>query len=256
MVGQGVTEDVVIAREGAAGRIALNRPKPLHALTEDMCRTMADALLSWREDPAVRLVIIEHLGDRGFCAGGDIRRMGESGYGDGREAAAFFLAEYRLNHLLFGYEKPVVAFMDGVTMGGGAGLAMPSRVRVATERTLFAMPETGIGLFPDVGAGWFLPRLPRRAGWWLALTGARLKADDCRLLDLATHVLDSGRVAAAKRALIDTGDTAVLDRWAAATAPAPLAEHLDEIAECFDAPDVAPGRKPMRPSWPIARLRR
>src|SRR5208282_852970 len=101
-------------------------------------------------------------------------------------AREFFLAEYRLNHLLFVYPKPVVVVMDGVTMGGGVGLSMPARFRIATERTIFAMPETGIGLFPDVGGGWFLPRLPGEMGLWLALTGARIKAADCLLLGIAT----------------------------------------------------------------------
>ena len=147
-----MSEDILVAREGGLGRLTLNRPQALHALNA--------ALLDWRDDPAVAAVVIDHSGERGFCAGGDIRMLADSGAGDGAAAREFFFIEYRLNHLLFTYPKPVIAVMDGITMGGGVGLSAPARFRIATERTTFAMPETGIGLFPDVGGGWFLPRLP------------------------------------------------------------------------------------------------
>jgi enoyl-CoA hydratase len=135
---------------------------------------MIEALLAWRDDPAVELVMIDHSGERGFCAGGDIRMLAESGAGDGVRAREFFFTEYRLNTLLHDYPKPTLAVMDGITMGGGVGLSRPCRFRVATERTTFAMPETGIGLFPDVGGGWFLSRMSDHIGLWLALTGARI----------------------------------------------------------------------------------
>ncbi|MDZ4376149.1 MAG: enoyl-CoA hydratase/isomerase family protein, partial [Phenylobacterium sp.] len=151
--------EVLCRIEGRVGRITLNRPQAIHALTTNMCRLMTDALLAWRDDPAVALVMLDHSGERGFCAGGDIRMLAESGASDGRLAREFFFTEYRLNHLLFHYPKPRVAIMDGITMGGGVGLSRPCRFRVATERTTFAMPETGIGLFPDVGGGWYLSRM-------------------------------------------------------------------------------------------------
>jgi enoyl-CoA hydratase len=181
--------DVIIRIDGSVGHITLNRPKALNALTYGMCRDITDALQTWEEDPAIAEVTIDHSGERGFCAGGDIRLLYESLKQSGSEAQEFFRTEYRLNHLLFTFHKPVTCIMDGIVMGGGAGIAMPCRIRIATEATQFAMPETGIGLFPDVGGGWFLSRLPGRIGEWLALTGARLNGTDCLELGLATSFL-------------------------------------------------------------------
>jgi len=194
--------EVLIRVEKNVGRITLNRPKALHALTRGMCETMIGALLDWQDDPEIYMVLIDHSGERGFCAGGDIRMLADSGARDGVEARAFFHAEYQLNHLLFTYDTPVVAVMDGIVMGGGVGLSMPAHVRIATERTTFAMPETGIGLFPDVGGGWYLPRLPGKAGLWLALTGARIKGADCLRLGIATHFVEFGAVEGLKKAII------------------------------------------------------
>lgn len=189
-----MTQDVITTVEGKAGRIRLNRPKAIHALTKDMCTAMIAALMDWREDPTVEAVIIDHAEGRGFCAGGDVRMLAESGSADGADARAFFHEEYRLNHLLFTYAKPVAAFMDGITMGGGVGISQPAKYRVATENTRFAMPETAIGLFPDVGGGWYLSRLPGRVGQFLALTGARLDGAECKYLGLATHYIPSERL--------------------------------------------------------------
>ena len=234
-------EPEVIARvEGAVGRVTLNRPQALHALTTKMCRLMIEALLAWRGDPAVKLVMIDHAGERGFCAGGDIRMLAESGAGDGSAARAFFMAEYRMNALLFDYPKPVVAVMDGVTMGGGVGLAMPSKFRIATERTTFAMPETGIGLFPDVGGGWYLPRLERHAGMWLAVTGARIKAADCFELKIATHVVASADLLALKAAVIAEPAElpTAIGRFADDPTDAPVRAHLDDIDRLFGQPSA------------------
>ena len=198
-----MTSDVLTLVEGKAGRIRLNRPQAIHALTRDMCTGMIRALLEWREDLGVEAVMIDHAVGRGFCAGGDVVMLAESGAGDGAEARAFFHEEYRLNHLLFTYAKPSVAFMDGITMGGGVGISQPCRFRVATENTRFAMPETTIGLFPDVGGGWYLPRLPGRAGAFLALTGARLDGAECFALGLATHYLPSSALEAVKARIAD-----------------------------------------------------
>jgi enoyl-CoA hydratase len=201
--------DVLTSVTANLARITLNRPEALHALTTHMCRNMAQALLTWRDDDNVRAVMIDHAdGTRGFCAGGDIRVIAESAKTDGKAARDFFFTEYRLNHLLFTYPKPVIAIMDGVTMGGGVGISMPARFRIATERTTYAMPETGIGLFPDVGGGWYLPRKPGQVGMWLALTGARLKAADCIAAGIATHYVESSKLAELKQALTQTSPLA------------------------------------------------
>ncbi len=187
----GAADGIVLTREGGLGRIVLDRPEALHALDSAMCLRMTSALLAWRDDPGIgAITITHHQGTRGFCAGGDIRMLAESGAGDGSAARAFFHAEYRLNHLIHAFPKPIVAVMDGITMGGGVGISVHAPIRIATERTVFAMPETGIGLFPDVGGGWFLPRLPEpELGTWLALTGERLKGQDVVAAGVATHFI-------------------------------------------------------------------
>ncbi|HEY1926348.1 MAG TPA: enoyl-CoA hydratase/isomerase family protein [Caulobacteraceae bacterium] len=230
-----MTDEVITRVEGSAGRISLNRPRALGALTTAMVETMTQALLEWREDNQVEAVLIDHIGERGFCAGGDIRFLAESARAGGAGARDFFFKEYRLNHLLMTYEKPVIAVMDGVTMGGGVGISLPARYRVATERTRFAMPETGIGLFPDVGGGWHLSRLPDQTGLWLALTGARLEAADCLALGLATHVVNSARLPA----LIDlvvTGPKTIdsgLEAFASDLGVAPVDSIRPAIARLF-----------------------
>jgi enoyl-CoA hydratase len=235
------SEPEVITRvEGKVGRITLNRPQALHALTTNMIRLITEALAAWRGDPAVELVMIDHSGERGFCAGGDIRMLAESGAGDGRLAREFFFTEYRLNTLLHDYPKPTLAVMDGITMGGGVGLSRPCRFRVATERTTFAMPETGIGLFPDVGGGWFLSRMSEHIGLWLALTGARIKAADCELTCIATDYVESARLPQLKAAIVaDPGavETLLTEYEGDAGRPG-LAAHQDEIARLFAGDSV------------------
>jgi enoyl-CoA hydratase len=224
--------DVIIHRQGAAGRITLNRPQALHALNEEMCLAMDAALKSWSDDPEVELIVVDHAeGTRGFCAGGDIRMLAESGAHDGSAAQAFFWAEYRLNARIKNYPKPYVAFIDGVTMGGGVGISVHGSHRVATERTTFAMPETGIGLFPDVGGGWFLPRLGPPLGMWLALTGERLKGGDVCAAGVATHFAESLVVDVVKTSVCD-GGLEMLDAmdWDEAGA---FEKHMDVIERCF-----------------------
>ena len=251
--------EVLVRVEGRVGRLTLNRPKALHALTTEMCRLMIAALTAWRDDPTVELVLLDHSGERGFCAGGDIRMLAESGKGDGAAAREFWLVEYRLNHLLFVYPKPVVAVMDGITMGGGVGLSAPARYRVATEKTTYAMPETGIGLFPDVGGGWFLPRIRNHAGLWLALTGARIKAADCYALEIATHVVDSARLADLKAAI--AADPAhiptALAPFETDPGPAPVAARLDDIERLFGQPsveDIVAALEADGSEWALAQL--
>jgi enoyl-CoA hydratase len=194
-----MTDDVIIRREGSAAFLSLNRPKAIHALTQGMDHAMTAALLGWKDDPAVACVIIDHAEGRGFCAGGDIAFLRNSALNDGGVSGRrFFYEEYQLNHLLMTYPKPVAAFMDGITMGGGVGISQPAKFRVATENTRFAMPETGIGLFPDVGGGWHLSRLKGRIGPFLALTGARLDGAECLWAGLATHYLPGTALAEAK----------------------------------------------------------
>jgi enoyl-CoA hydratase len=189
-----VTDDVLTSVDRGVGRIRLNRPKAIHALTTAMCEAMSAALLKWRNDDNVEAVLIDHAEGRGFCAGGDVVMLARSGSEDASEAKRFFFAEYRLNHLLFTYPKPTMAIMDGITMGGGVGISLPCDHRIATENTRFAMPETSIGLFPDVGGGWYLPRLPGQVGQFMALTGARLDGAECKFLGLATHYVEQARL--------------------------------------------------------------
>jgi enoyl-CoA hydratase len=195
-----MTADILARVQGHAGIISLNRPSALHALTLDMVHAVTEALLAWRDDAKIECVIIDHAEGRGFCAGGDIAFLRNSALNDGGVSGRkFFHDEYQLNHLFFTYSKPVVAFIDGITMGGGVGISQPAKFRVATENTRFAMPETGIGLFPDVGGGWYLSRLEGRVGQYLALTGARIDGADCEALGLATHYLASDSTGEAKR---------------------------------------------------------
>ncbi len=230
-----MTDDVLISVEGKVGRIRLNRPKALHALNTGMCAAILDALTAWRSDTAIEAVMIDHAEGRGFCAGGDIRMLATSGANDGAAARDFFRVEYQMNHALFTFVKPIVAFMDGITMGGGVGLSQPARMCVATENTRFAMPETGIGLFPDVGGGWYLSRLPGRMGQYLAVTGARLDGADCYALGLASHYLTSDQIAGAKQRIIaEAGEApAILDELHIAPPPSTLSLRQAEIDRLF-----------------------
>lgn len=228
-------DDVLISVEGKVGRIRLNRPKAIHALNTGMCAAILDALTTWRSDMSVEAVMIDHAEGRGFCAGGDIRMLATSGADDGAAARDFFRVEYQMNHALFTFVKPIVAFMDGITMGGGVGLSQPARYRVATENTKFAMPETGIGLFPDVGGGWYLSRLPGRIGQYLAVTGHRLDGAECVSLGLATHYLAAERLDDAKaRILADPQaiDTVLTD-LATPTPEAAILTHRAAIDRLF-----------------------
>jgi len=218
-----------------AGHISLNRPKALHALNLNMCLSMTKALQKWIHDDAIAAIMIDHSEGRGFCAGGDIRMLAESGKGDGKAAREFFFHEYQLNHLLFEYKKPIIAFMDGITMGGGVGISMPAKFRVATENTRFAMPETGIGLFPDVGGGWYLPRLEGRVGQFLALTGARLDGAECHALGIATHYLPSENLEEAKERIAKNPGriSGILGDLSITPPDAKIMENIDKINKHF-----------------------
>jgi enoyl-CoA hydratase len=183
-------DDILFEVRGRLGLVTLNRPQALNAFTLDMYRRLDPVLRAWETDPAIGAVLIQGTGDRAFCAGGDIRAIYEAGRGTGPDPGLtrdFFREEYRLIRRVHRYAKPYIALIDGITMGGGAGMALNGRYRVATERTVFAMPENGIGLFPDVGATRFLNACPGRIGRYLGLTGARLGAADALYCGLATH---------------------------------------------------------------------
>ena len=232
-----MTTDLIVETSGAVGRLRLNRPKALHALNAGMCQAILDAMEDWRGDASIRAVLIDHAEGRGFCAGGDIRLLSESGAGDGAAARAFFHTEYRMNHRLFTYAKPIVAVMDGITMGGGVGVALPCAKRIATENTRLAMPETGIGLFPDVGAGWYLSRLPGRIGQYLALTGHRLNGAECCALGLATHYIPSADLDEAKRHILadPTALDAILSDLSVPAPEADILAHRGDIDRLFAA---------------------
>ena len=231
-----MTEDVHAHTHGRVGHLSLNRPKALHALTLEMCHAMSAALCEWENDDAVEAVIVDHAEGRGFCAGGDIAFLRNSALNDaGESGRRFFHDEYQLNHQMFTYPKPIVAFMDGVTMGGGVGISQPCKYRVATENTRFAMPETGIGLFPDVGGGWYLSRLGGRLGQFLALTGARLDGAECLWAGLATHYLPADKLPEAKARIAEHPDRAggILAELSVTPPKARIEDNADKIAKHF-----------------------
>jgi enoyl-CoA hydratase len=233
-----MSEHIIAEVQDGLARIRLNRPKAIHALTREMCEGMSAALLRWRDDPNVEAVLIDHAEGRGFCAGGDVVMLARSGASDGADARNFFEAEYRLNHLLFTYPKPTAAIMDGITMGGGVGISLPCDFRIATENTRFAMPETGIGLFPDVGGGWYLSRLPGRVGQFMALTGARLDGAECHYLGLATHYVEQSSLEEMidRMAKIPARLKGAIGSFAASPPDAKIEQNLSLIARNF-APD-------------------
>uniref|UniRef100_A0A8C9SJE0 3-hydroxyisobutyryl-CoA hydrolase n=1 Tax=Scleropages formosus TaxID=113540 RepID=A0A8C9SJE0_SCLFO len=186
--------EVVFERIRNAGVITLNRPKALNALNLSMIRHIYPQLKKWEKDPETDLVVIKGAGGKAFCAGGDIRAVTDAGKTGDSLAQDFFREEYILNNAIGTFKKPYVALIEGITMGGGVGLSVHGRFRVATEKTLFAMPETAIGLFPDVGGGYFLPRLQGKLGLFLALTGFRLKGRDVQRAGVATHFVESQKV--------------------------------------------------------------
>jgi enoyl-CoA hydratase len=191
-----MTDDITFERRGALGLITLNRPNALNALTHGMIQALSQQLDAWEAEAGVQVVAIQGAGDKAFAAGGDIRWLYDNGQGgaNGAQTFQFFADEYRLNAKIKRFPKPYVAIMDGIVMGGGVGVSIHGSHRIATERTVFAMPETGIGLFPDVGATWFLPRLPGATGMWLGLTGARLKGEQATIAGVCDYFLPSDRI--------------------------------------------------------------
>jgi enoyl-CoA hydratase len=237
-------DEIVLGREGGLATLVINRPQALNALTLDNYRRFAPALRAWASDPSVHAVVVRGAGERAFCAGGDVRAVYEAGRGisgDPALPAVFFREEYELIREIHRFPKPYLAIIDGITMGGGAGISVNGVYRVATERTLFAMPETAIGLFPDVGATRFLNRCPGHIGRYLGLTGARLKAADTLYCGLATHLVPHDRleelIAALHRAE-QCGIHVVISRFAVDPGPAPLAALRPAIDRCFAAETI------------------
>ncbi|MGN6517706.1 MAG: enoyl-CoA hydratase/isomerase family protein [Rhizomicrobium sp.] len=195
--------EVLFERRGALGLITLNRPKALNALTHDMCVKMKAQLDGWAKDRGVKSVAVRGAGDRAFCAGGDIRALYESGKAGTPYALEFYRDEYILDATIKHYPKPYVALIHGIDMGGGVGVSVNGSHRVAAENMVFAMPETGIGLFPDVGGSYFLPRCPGEIGMFLGLTGARLKTADVLYAGIATEFVPMSRWDTLLQALAD-----------------------------------------------------
>jgi enoyl-CoA hydratase len=216
--------EILLDRRGTAGIVTLNRPAALNAVTRAMVRTLREALEGWRHDGAVSRVILTAAGGRAFSAGGDLRHIYEAGRaGHQEEAIAFWREEYALNAMIKHYPKPYIALIDGIVMGGGVGVSVHGSHRVAGDRFEFAMPEVGIGFFPDVGATWFLPRLPGEIGTYCALTGARLKTADALAAGIATNRVASARFAELVEALCSAVSVdAILAGFAEPSSPSPL----------------------------------
>jgi enoyl-CoA hydratase len=232
--------DLIVRREGTAGVIRLNRPKTLNALTLEMTRGMAAALDSFEADPGVSLILLEGAGERGLCAGGDIRGLYESARAGGDLGRIFWREEYILNARIAGFPKPYVAFMDGIVMGGGVGLSAHGSHRVVTDKSKVGMPEVGVGFFPDVGGTWLLARAPGELGTYFGLTGTAMTGADAVLAGLADVVVASSQWPALRVALTQapagatgTDVRTIMDRFAMAKAEAPIAAHRPLIDAVF-----------------------
>lgn len=236
-------DEILLEREGGLATVTINRPQALNALTLANYRRLDPALRKSAADPSVHAVVVRGAGDRAFCAGGDVRAVYEAGRGIGDDPdlpAIFFREEYELIRRIHRFPKPYIAIIDGITMGGGAGISVNGAYCVATERTLFAMPETGIGLFPDVGATRFLNRCPGCVGRYLGLTGARVQTADALYCGFATHAVKRDAI----DALLDElsrGHPPIEDclrRFAVDPGPAPLAALQPAIDRCFAGDSV------------------
>lgn len=240
------SEDILFEHRGEIGLITLNRPKALNALNADMCLALREKLKEWAAEEGVKAVVIQGAGDKAFCAGGDVVALYKSGmaYRDGDQTSLewqrFFREEYRMNTAIKEFPKPYIAILDGITMGGGVGVSVHGSHCIATERTMLAMPETGLGLVPDVGGGWFMPRLPGEVGMYLALTGDRLKAAETTDLGITAGFVPSENLDALINAL--GGDASDVDATLAEFFQDPgvskLEPHSSQINEIFKGNSV------------------
>jgi enoyl-CoA hydratase len=235
----GGNQEILFERKGALGLVTLNRPKALNALTEAMCAAMQTQLAQWKDDDGIETVAIRGAGERAFCAGGDIRALYESGKAGTSYAADFYRGEYRLNAAIKHFPKPYVALLHGIVMGGGVGVSVHGSHRLADPGTVFAMPETGIGLFPDVGGSFFLPRLPGETGLYVALSGARLNAADMAYAGISTHTVPMAQWETLIERLAAGDDVeGALDGLSHLTEPPPLAERRAKLDRFFCADSV------------------
>jgi enoyl-CoA hydratase len=258
-------QDLLFRREGRAGRITMNRPAALNALTLPMVGEMWRALLAWRDDPDIALVILDGAGGRGLCAGGDVRALYDSRSEGSGLARRFWTEEYRLNALIGRYPKPFVALQDGIVMGGGIGLSGHARWRIVTERSHLAMPETAIGLIPDVGGTWLLSRAPGATGIYLGLTGARMDAADAIEAGFSDAMVPSSDLPALVAELSGPGRSVaeIVERMKRAPDAGELSRRRDEIDAAFrfdtveairDALAGMPGEWPAKMSAALARF--
>jgi enoyl-CoA hydratase len=231
-------DEVLFVQDGALGRITLNRPKALNALTLNMVRLMDAQLRVWAREPSVKAILIEGAGERAFCAGGDIRALYDSGKAGHSYAIDFYREEYVLNTLIKRCPKPYIALIRGIVMGGGVGVSVHGSHRIAGEGIVFAMPETGIGLFPDVGGTYFLPRCPGETGMYLALTGARLNAADCVYAGIASSHVPVARWPDLILALRGQGDPRVMSEFSVPAGPSQLEANRAHIDHAFSADSV------------------
>ncbi len=230
---------IIVRKEGALGRLTLNRPSVLNALTQAMFEKVLQALFDWERDPQIAAVLIDAGPGRAFCVGGDIRAVYDLGRADDPRVVDFFATEYRMITAIACFPKPYISVLDGIVMGGGAGITVHGGFRVATENTLFAMPETAIGFFPDVGGSYFLSRCPGAVGMYLGLTGSRIDAADMIYAGLATHYVPNARIAELVSHLIrgDPPDT-VLAALVEAEGNSKLSENRSAIDRAFSAESV------------------
>lgn len=228
------TDEIIFERKGGLGIATLNRPKALNSLTLEMCLAYDRQLAAWAADESVQAVILKGAGERAFCAGGDVREIWRAGKNGEPLTAEFFQAEYRMNRRLKLFPKPHIAMLDGIVVGGGVGISIHGSHRIATERTMAAMPETAIGLFPDVGGTYVLSRVADGLGICLGLSGTRMKAADALHAGFATHYVPSARLDDLEAALAEAGDMdAAVRAFSEDPGPALLAEHGPVIARCF-----------------------
>ena len=233
------TEDVLFRRDGAVGRITLNRPSALNALTYEMCAAMLAQLRLWAEDPAIKAIVLDAVPGRAFCAGGDIRAITEMGKRRDGSAEGFFTTEYRLNATIKHFPKPYISLIDGIVMGGGVGISIHGPYRVISENAVFAMPETAIGLYPDVGGTYALPRLPGEIGMYLALTGNRIAAADMIYAGVATHFIPAAKFPGILEPLSEGDDAGgILASLTEKAGPAPLGQYRTAIDRAFSAPSL------------------